>query len=412
MISINHFAEMVKGSSSSEVSLSSLSSLSVSELIRRGTLRFEKCELKDAGIYFQLALDQAKEKRDFRGMSDSLAQLLRYSSEIGDEAGVAKWVSELEVFIAQSDGRLTPYTWYCKGIVAFRAHQFKKAQILFHRFWKEVEREENETPVDRMDLRQDQLRSKAQALLALALVAQAQGKPKRAQYFGEVILAYAERERPRGILASTYLMLCRLAEREYDTTTAKMWLQKAFAEAVSEHNWYHYLYVLYGFARVARIDQDYIQAGFYLGLLEKALVEDGFKNLRSEVTEERTRLQLNRVDLEIDLNRSLIKTREASVNLGRQHLLLDLMTELAKAHEAAGTDGKVGLSKQEIIEKVWKETYSTEDHDGKLYYNINRIRKLIEADPRNPQYLQNWRQGYRLAPELRIRVIEAGENGV
>ncbi len=70
---------------------------------------------------------------------------------------------------------------------------------------------------------------------------------------------------------------------------------------------------------------------------------------------------------------------------------------------------KQGLSKQEIIESVWKESYNPEAHDGKLYYNINRIRKLLETDQKNPVYLLNWRQGYRLAPELKVRIIQ-GEN--
>ena len=57
-----------------------------------------------------------------------------------------------------------------------------------------------------------------------------------------------------------------------------------------------------------------------------------------------------------------------------------------------------GLSKAEIIQHVWSEPYRPEAHDNKLYYNINRLRKLIEPDVRKPQYLLNWKEGYRLAP--------------
>ena len=380
-----------------------LSELSVPELLRRGNIRMEKCELHEAGQFFEAALEKAKSTRDQRAMSSALAQLLRYSSEIADDQATQKWVNELEIFLAQNTGKLSPHVWYCKGIVAFRNSQHKKAQILFHRFWREIENEENQENIAGFsELHREYLRSKAQALLALSLVSHAQGKIKRAQYFGEVILKYAEVERPRGILTSTYLMLCRLAERIGDTTTAKHWLQKAFAESVSEHNWYHYLFVLYGFARVSRIEQDFIQAKFYLDLLEKAVVGKEFKHFKNEISEERIKLNLNRVDLEIDLNRSLIRTREGEVNLRRQHLLIEIIHQLSLAHDH-------GLSKAEIIEKVWLETYQPEAHDGKLYYNINRIRKLIEPDQKNPQYLLNWRQGYRLAPELKIRLIQ-GEN--
>ena len=392
------------------VPLQTLEGLDVKELLRRGNLRHEKCELRDAGIYFALALERAKEVGDIRGMSDSLAQLLRHSSEIGDEQATQKWILELEKFIAENQGKLTPQVWYCRGIVAVRNAQYRKAQILFHRFWREVEGEENKAHESTPEVYREFMRSKALALLALAVVAQAQGKVKRARYFGEVILKYAEVERPRGILASTYLMLCRLAEKQGDLPLAKEWLQKAFAESVSEHNWYHYLYVLYSFAVVSRLEQDLVQAKFYLDLLEKAVVQEELQSLRQGVIEERVKLNLNRVDLEIDLNRSTIRTREGEINLRRQHLLIEIIHQLSLAHQAREDEvSKQGLSKAEIIEKVWLEPYIPDAHDGKLYYNINRIRKLIEPDQKHPQYLLNWRQGYRLAPELKIRIIQGGK---
>jgi hypothetical protein len=361
--------------------------------------------LKDAAACFALAYERARELRDPRAISESLAQLLRYSSEIGDESGVEKWINELEIFVAQSVGPLSPQIWYCKGIIAFRSTRYRKAQILFHRFWREVEREEDSSDPGDAGTRRDLLHSKCRALLACAVVAQNQGKLRRSRYLGEVILSYAERERPRGILSSTYLMLCRTAEKAGDLVLARKWLQKAFAESVSEHNWYHYLYVLYGFAVLSRLEQDFIQARFYLDLLEKAVVQEELRNLRLGIAEERVKLNLNRVDLEIDLERSVIRTREGEHSLRRQRVLMDIVHRLALAHGGGNGGVRQGLQKSQIIEMVWQEKYHPEEHDGKLYYNINRIRKLMEPDQRNPRYIQNWRQGYRLAPELRVRII-------
>jgi DNA-binding winged helix-turn-helix (wHTH) protein len=84
---------------------------------------------------------------------------------------------------------------------------------------------------------------------------------------------------------------------------------------------------------------------------------------------------------------------------------------LSKAHGRNGEDLERGLSKAEIIEHVWKEAYRPEAHDNKLYYNINRLRKLIEPDVRNPQYLLNWKEGYRLAPGLRVLLLTNGNGG-
>jgi DNA-binding winged helix-turn-helix (wHTH) protein len=86
-------------------------------------------------------------------------------------------------------------------------------------------------------------------------------------------------------------------------------------------------------------------------------------------------------------------------------VLLSILEALSDAHQKPGTDFDRGLSKAEIIEFVWKESYRPEAHDNKLYYNINRLRKLIEPDVRKPQYLLNWKEGYRLAPGLRIHFV-------
>jgi DNA-binding winged helix-turn-helix (wHTH) protein len=89
--------------------------------------------------------------------------------------------------------------------------------------------------------------------------------------------------------------------------------------------------------------------------------------------------------------------------------LLHILEALLNAHEKTGGDFERGLSKAEIIESVWKESYSPEAHDNKLYYNINRLRKIIEPNIRKPQYLLNWKEGYRLAPGLRIQYV--GDRG-
>jgi DNA-binding winged helix-turn-helix (wHTH) protein len=89
-------------------------------------------------------------------------------------------------------------------------------------------------------------------------------------------------------------------------------------------------------------------------------------------------------------------------------VLLDILKALSEAHEA-GKDGK-GLTKAEIIQQVWRENYRPEAHDNKLYYNINRLRKLIEPNMKSPVFLLNWKEGYRLAPGLNVQVISSGDS--
>ena len=61
--------------------------LTVQGLLRRGNLRVEKCELKEAGQYFEIALEKSKISRDQKSICDSLAHLLRHSSDVGRRRG-------------------------------------------------------------------------------------------------------------------------------------------------------------------------------------------------------------------------------------------------------------------------------------------------------------------------------------
>jgi hypothetical protein len=140
--------------------------------------------------------------------------------------------------------------------------------------------------------------------------------------------------------------------------------------------------------------------------MERAAKGPEFGALQSEISMERKRLETDAVDLLIDTRKGVIRTRAGeSINLRKQHVLLGILEELSIAHLQAGPDGNAGLSKAEIIERVWQERYRPEAHDNKLYYNINRLRKLLEPDMKNPQYLLNWREGYRLAPGLKVQKL-------
>ncbi|MEY8390132.1 winged helix-turn-helix domain-containing protein [Lachnospiraceae bacterium 45-W7] len=51
------------------------------------------------------------------------------------------------------------------------------------------------------------------------------------------------------------------------------------------------------------------------------------------------------------------------------------------------------ITKQEFFEKVWEDKFTS---DGTLNVHIREIRKVIEKDPGNPEYIPTvWGDGYR-----------------
>jgi len=202
----------------------------------------------------------------------------------------------------------------------------------------------------------------------------------------------------------------RIAELREDWEEAMALYAEADAEFLGRRHWYHHLHVLYAFARLERHRRNFSQAKRYLALLERVASGAEFGKLREEVEAERGRIAAEQVDLVLDSERGVVLTREFKRprSLKKQFVLLEILQALTEAHDRRGADDVRGLTKAQLIERVWHERYRPESHDNKLYYNINRLRKLIEPDMKRPRYLLNFKEGYRLAPDLKVQWMKLG----
>ena len=363
----------------------------IANLLRLGTLLAEKCEIKEANEVLLQALDLARVAKDFKSLMEAIALLLRLAGEGLNAGTVAQWDQELDRFMAKYPKHIPAIAWYCKGAIAEKNLKYLEAQRFFHKYITVI----NE--VDASD------RAKGWCMLARILLARK--RYKRATWLAETLLRSYESQKIHGINGVLYLIIGRVHEEASDLDAALEWYQKAHSAFLEEHNWYSYLYVLKSYARISRLKKHYAQAYWYLELIDKAVSAPELAGLKKDVELERDRLQEDAVDLLIDTQKGMVTTREnGEVLLGKQYVLLNILEALFHAHSRDGRDQERGLSKAEIIEAVWGEPYRPEAHDNKLYYNINRLRKLIEPDVRKPRYLLNWREGYRLAPGLRVQI--------
>jgi hypothetical protein len=383
----------------------------IQKSLKLAQLLAEKCELSGARDSYAQALQLSKEEQDLRAMMEALSGLLRLSSEALDQTTVLELEKELGALMAANPRKVPPMAWYCKGAIARDRGQFRLSQRFFHRYLKTVRLDQDDACSAQLLTRDESI---ARAWSMLAIIQFQRGKVRLAKDLGEYVLAKFGDGRIRTVRGIIALHLGKIAEREKDITRAFEWYQEAYQEFLAEHNWYYHLYALYAFARISRLQQNYKQAYWYLDLIQKAAAGQEFGVLRREIALERARLEQDAVDLLIDSRAGVVQTREVgAVSLRKQYVLLNILEALSGAHRATGPGGgERGLSKAEIIEQVWREPYRPEAHDNKLYYNINRLRKLIEPDMRKPKYLLNWREGYRLAPGLKVQLIGGGrKNG-
>lgn len=364
----------------------------------------EKCELKRAEEAYLEVFEEANRSKNSQIVLEAILGVFRIAGEALDEEKMQYWERQLDQFIAQS-GTSHPLVYYCKGAIARQREQHKEAKKLFLKFLSLVKAGEF-VPILSTNICADTWIARARLMLAnLCLVKR---KARRASLICTLVLDKYESKNLSAVNGVAYLTIAQIKMEARDFEAAKVWLQKAQVAFLSERNWYYHLYTLKFHAKIARLQQNYPAAYWDLDLISKIAAGPEFGLIRREVKLELAKLQQDAVDLLIDGRKGLIKTRDGGeISLRKQYVLLGILGALFDAHKKNGADEERGLSKAEIIEKVWRESYRPEAHDNKLYYNINRLRKLIEPDMRQPQYLLNWKEGYRLAPGLRVRFLNS-----
>jgi tetratricopeptide (TPR) repeat protein len=369
----------------------------------------EKCELREARDAYRQALEISKSRSDFRGMMEAVAGLLRLASEALDEVEVKRLERELDSMMSRHPDEVPPMVWFCKAIINRHRNLCLLAQRNLHRYLQAVRIEGPEACASSAGAPGDLFTYEervARGWVMMATVLWQRGRYQRALHLVQVLLSRLESRNLRGVNGMLYQVSGSIYEKLGNDHEALVWFQKAHAAFLQSHSWYFHLYVLYGYARLARRQRNFARAYWFLDLIEKATQSPEFGLLKREIVLERERLENDAVDLLIDSRQCVIQTREGgAISLRKQYVLLHILEALSRAHHGTEAERERGLSKAEIIEKVWKENYRPEAHDNKLYYNINRLRKLIEPDAHKPKYLVNWKEGYRLAPELKIQFI-------
>jgi DNA-binding winged helix-turn-helix (wHTH) protein len=385
---------------------------SARQLLQMAQMRSEKCELKEARENYQIAFEIAKSESDLRVMMEALAGLLRLAGEALDEEAIQRLEHELDAMMEAHPKQVPPMAWYCKGIIARGRRDCLLAQRHNHRFLRAIRKEvaqsekNSKGPAHVLDdlISNEDLIARGWVMMATLLWQR--NHLKRSLHLIQILLLRFEARNLRGVNGMLYHLTGSVYERQRKFEEALQWYQKAHAAFLASHSWYYHLYVLYAYARLARHQRNFPQAYWYLDLIEKATTSAEFGLLKREIVTEKSRLESDAVDLLVDSRQCIIQTREAGeIALGKQYVLLHILEALSRAHHGSESDRERGLSKAEIIEQVWKEKYRPEAHDNKLYYNINRLRKLIEPDVHKPKYLVNWREGYRLAPGLKVQFV-------
>lgn len=172
---------------------------------------------------------------------------------------------------------------------------------------------------------------------------------------------------------------------------------KAHAVLRSNRAWIAYYYVLLGLGCTYLELGNEDRAKIFFDLVSDAVSDLELNALKK--TLDRVSNSIVKGDqniLMIDRERKvIIESTLGEVHFERRFVLLEILYLLASQ------PGKV-FTKEDLVDKIWRENYNPLIHDSKVYTSISRLRKLIEPDFRRPIYILNERDGYAFNPSVKL----------
>lgn len=109
-------------------------------------------------------------------------------------------------------------------------------------------------------------------------------------------------------------------------------------------------------------------------------------------------IQDQSIDIEIDRNSHYVREKHlGEIPFHNKFTLMKILTLLA---ESPGKE----YSKEQLANDIWEQDYNPLRHDNNIYININRLRKLIEPNPRESRYVMNGARGYYFNPAMKVNI--------
>lgn len=376
--------------------------------LRLARLLAEKCELGESTRITDRTIQRAREYGNLEVQFEALCFRLQLAGEATDAAKIREIARQIDTVRARAPAFDSPTAWYCRASVNYAMGNVEGALDCFRRYLAGLRCLDSAAQAKRYGSEHSLFHSRLEEVVRgwamVASMRMSMGHLKVASRISRRLLRITAGRRELSSQEGALRMIQgKIAEIRGDLDRAFEHFGEAHRVYLASHHWYYHLKAVLGYARIARKRGKFREARWYLDLLEEATRGPEFGSIQKDVAKERNALDEGAIDLWVDVERGVVRTREArEVPIGKQFVLLHLLDVLCEAH----TKGRpTGVTKSEMIQRVWHENYSANAHDNKLYYNINRLRRLIEPDVTRPKYLLNWKEGYRLAPDLNVRWI-------
>jgi DNA-binding winged helix-turn-helix (wHTH) protein len=368
-------------------------------LFELGLLYFEKCDFRNASDCLSKVKTEALQFHLYDNYFRAISLLMRISSERLDFDQYKTLLGEA-LHVSESlagYNRYLPKLHYNQGVAASYRKEpeaslehFKKSQEAA----RQVLLTEDLSPKDRGDLQRDLFLARNGEGVALDDLRRSEEALKLFQDLYRDIQEFAQSDASEGVstaeLEATVIVHqghAYLKLKQYSLALERFWAAHGILKL--HRSWSFYYYVLLGLGMAYKATGETDRAQIFFDLIRDAVKDlelNTIKRILKKVSDETAGQTAPK--LMIDRERKVvIEPQIGEVHFDRRFVLLEILYLLA------GSSGKV-FTKEDLVAKIWRESYNPMVHDSKVYTSISRLRKLIEPDFRHPVYVLNERDGY------------------
>lgn len=359
-----------------------------SSLLELSRLYSERCDFPKAIDALKKAETEFLQEKDFAGFLQVINSLLRVFAEMQDQQGIEEYKEKLQTLVIKEKFKLTPRTYYTLGLCAAYKNQKKIALEYLEKSLAEALAEDNKEDI-------------CYAINGIAIVYFQMGRYEDALKEIYNLQVFFQVMPLPDIQLSVQILNGHILRKmgKHDQALEVFW--KSYEELKVYKNFYLHINLLYSFGCTYLDLGDKNLARMYLNLAKKSIDPEVMKATVAKIDEklkEAGGVEENQYDLVFDAGKKSIKEKvKGKVDFKNQFILLDLLKLFLK--EPGSTH-----SKEEIVEKIWKQSYDPRIHDNKLYVTIKRLRKLIEPDYDKPRYIFRGKNGYYLSKNTRVLI--------
>jgi tetratricopeptide (TPR) repeat protein len=301
-------------------------------------------------------------------------------------------------------------------LLAIKKGQFDLANELIDRLVIVAVREKNQGEIMRLRLLKAEVllrngeaaqHDEARAMLQEALAYFKERGVKRHQAISLELLARLDSRSgyPADAHKKVQEMLIMAEEAKYDrliirAQLAKMVLDRKLGRQITQENLETCSRSINRINSMAErvILQRFTVEGYDEWTQELARLDTHFQRYVNEFFEDFHFVPNQTIDIEIDQNSHYVREKHlGEIPFHNKFTLMRILCLLAE------TPGKE-YSKEQLAKEIWGQEYNPLRHDNNIYININRLRKLIEPNPRESRYVMNGSRGYYFNPAMKVNI--------